>query len=138
MLTVAPDISVGDDELEFRFVASSGPGGQNVNKRNTKAVMHWNVRDAPGVPPPVRRRFLARYGPRVSRDGRIVIASDRFRDQSKNRADCIRKLEEMLLTVAHPPRPRLPTKPSRAAAERRIRTKKKRAAVKRLRRYPED
>ncbi|MFM8408958.1 MAG: alternative ribosome rescue aminoacyl-tRNA hydrolase ArfB [Alphaproteobacteria bacterium] len=120
-------------ELEIRFVRSSGAGGQNVNKVNTKAVLRWPVASSGAIPPEVRERFLERFATRVTLAGDVVLSSDRYRDQGRNAADCVEKLRTMLAAVASPPRPRRPTKPSRASRERRLSEKKARGAVKRTR-----
>lgn len=120
-------------ELEIRFVRSSGAGGQNVNKVNTKAVLRWAVATSPAIDPGVRERFLERFASRVTLAGEVVLSSDRYRDQGRNAADCVEKLRAMLSEVARPPRPRRPTRPGRAARERRLAEKKARGAVKRAR-----
>lgn len=120
-------------ELEIRFVRSSGAGGQNVNKVNTKAVLRWAVATSAAIEPGVRQRFLERFANRVTLSGEVVLSSDRYRDQGRNAADCVEKLRAMLAEVARPPRPRRPTKPSRASRDRRIAEKKARGAVKRSR-----
>jgi ribosome-associated protein len=131
-------LQVDEGELTFTYVASGGPGGQNVNKRSTKAVLRWNAIGSKSIPADVRARFASRYESRIGRDGDLVLTSDRFRDQAKNRKDCLEKLAEMLRTVERPPRPRRRTKPSRSAVERRLETKRRRSAAKRLRRPPPD
>src|SRR5688572_13240969 len=103
MLFVPPNIQVADDELQFTFVRSSGPGGQNVNKVNSKAVMRWNVTASPGVPADVRARFVHRFGSRITEAGDLVLSSQRFRDQGRNEADCLDKLRGMLTAVARAP-----------------------------------
>src|SRR5438132_7573531 len=97
-------ISIPPDELHFQFAKSSGPGGQNVNKVNSKAVLHWNPTASGGLPEPVRARFLARFGGRLTGEGYLVITSQRNRDQGRNAADCLEKLREMLLAVATAPK----------------------------------
>lgn len=119
MLFVEPNIRIPDDELQFSFVRSSGPGGQNVNKVNSKAVLRWSVVQSAGLPEPVRARFLARYGSRVTDAGEIILTSQRFRDQPRNEQDCRDKLREMVAAVARPPLRRKKTKPTRASVERR-------------------
>jgi len=133
VILLEPGICVPDHELEIRYVRSSGPGGQNVNKTNTKAVVRWNLRGAGGVPGDVKARFVARFGSRVTASGDIILTSDRYRDQPRNLDDCIAKLTAMLLEVARPPRRRRPTRPGSAARERRIGAKKIRGSLKSLR-----
>ncbi|MEW6057211.1 MAG: alternative ribosome rescue aminoacyl-tRNA hydrolase ArfB [Bdellovibrionota bacterium] len=119
MLFVTADIQIADAELEIAYARSSGPGGQNVNKVNSKAVLHWNPVLSGSLSEGVRARFLSRFYSRLNKDGAIVIMSDRFRDQGRNREDCLDKLRLMLLEVAHPPKPRKKTRPSRTAKEKR-------------------
>jgi ribosome-associated protein len=123
-------------ELRFTFVRSSGPGGQHVNKASTKAVLRWSIATSPSLPESVRERFMERYRRRLTADGDVVISSQRFRDRGRNVADCIEKLRRMLEEVATPPRRRKPTRPSRAAVDRRLKTKKLRSRRKELRRRP--
>jgi ribosome-associated protein len=112
MLVVTPTLRIPIEELQFSFVRSSGPGGQNVNKLNTKAVLRWPVTTSPHVPEGVRGRFLSRYANRVTEEGELVLTSQQFRDQRQNQRDC------MLLAVASPPRKRKPTKPTRASVRK--------------------
>jgi ribosome-associated protein len=134
MLGVDGVLQVPLRELEFRFVRGSGPGGQNVNKVNSKAVLRWAVARSPSLPQDVRGRFVERFQTRLNAAGELVLASDRYRDQGRNVADCLRKLEEMLAAVARPPAERRPTRPSRRAVERRLEGKRARARTKRERR----
>jgi ribosome-associated protein len=120
-------------ELEIRFVRSSGAGGQNVNKVNTKAVLRWPVASSAALPSDVHARFLERFATRITLAGDIVLSSDRYRDQGRNVADCLEKLRAMIAAVASAPRPRKPTRPGRGARERRLADKKARGATKRLR-----
>jgi ribosome-associated protein len=117
-------------EVRFSFVRSSGPGGQNVNKLATKAVLRWDVARSPSLPEDVRARFLERFRRRVGAGGELVLASQRYRMRERNVADCIAKLRAMLDEVAAPPRPRRPTRPTRAARERRLSEKRARARTK--------
>lgn len=134
MITIAPGIHVGEDELDISYVRSSGPGGQNVNKTSTKAVVRWNARSATGLRDDVKARFLARFAPRITTAGDVIVTSDRYRDQPRNLEDCLAKLGAMLAEVAVAPVRRKPTRPGAGARERRIRAKKSRGATKSLRR----
>ncbi len=133
MSDATPEVEVPAGELEISYVRSSGPGGQNVNKTSTKAVVRWNVRASAALRDDVRARFLARFASRVTAAGDILVTSDRYRDQPRNLDDCVAKLAGMLAEVAAAPRRRRPTRPGRAARERRIAAKKTRASIKSLR-----
>jgi ribosome-associated protein len=135
MLVITPNIHIPLDEIEFTFVRSAGPGGQNVNKLNTKAVLRWPIVASPSLPDAVRSRFVAKYANRLTNEGELVLTSQRFRDQSRNRADCLDKLREMLLSVAKPPIKRKRTKPTLASRERRLTEKRRRSQHKQLRRH---
>lgn len=136
MLNVNDRINVPLTELNFDFARSGGPGGQNVNKVNTKVVMHWRVTQSPSIPDDVRQRFIDRFHRRINKDGDLVVHSQRFRDQGRNVADCISKLREMLLEVAEPPKRRKQTKPSRGAKAKRLREKRMQSEKKQMRKPP--
>ncbi len=133
MIFVRPGVAICEAELDVTYVRSSGPGGQNVNKTSSKAVVRWNVRSAPNLRDDVKARFLARFSSRVTDAGDVLITSDRHRDQPRNLEDCIAKLRAMLEEVAVAPMARKPTRPGRGARERRITAKKSRGTVKSLR-----
>ena len=124
MLVVTPTLQIPLRELNFTFARSAGPGGQNVNKVNTKATLKWDVVASPSLPEDVRRRFLQKYSRRISKVGTLVLVSQRFRDQGRNVADCLEKLRQLLAEVAVAPTPRKKTKPSRAARQRRLADKR--------------
>jgi ribosome-associated protein len=130
MLDVAPHIRVPLDEFEFTYARSSGPGGQNVNKVNSKALLRWNPTTSPSLPDDVRARFLSRFASRLTTLGEILISSEKTRDQRKNVDDCFERLRTMLLEIARPPKKRRPTKPSRASKERRLDSKRRDSAKK--------
>jgi ribosome-associated protein len=121
-------------EIVFRFVRSSGPGGQNVNRVKSKAVMRWNVRASPSIAEDVRARFVARFAARITAEGDLLLASDRHRERERNRQDCLERLSRMLASVAASPRPRRKTRTPRSVRERRMHDKRMRAETKRRRR----
>ena len=133
-MQVNPHIFVPRSEFEFRFDRSSGPGGQNVNKVNSKATLHWNVTNTESLPEAVQRRFIAKFENRINKDGQLVVSSDRYRDQAKNIDDCLDRVRTMILQVAAPPKRRKKTKPSLGSKRRRLEQKKRRAKTKELRR----
>jgi ribosome-associated protein len=123
-------------ELHERFSRSSGPGGQSVNTTDSRAELSFDVQRSPALPEHARERALQRLGNRLA-DGVLTVASAQERSQLMNRAEARARLAELLRgAVAPPPRPRVPTKPSRKARERRLQDKRRRAETKRNRRYP--
>ena len=121
-------------ELDCTYARSSGPGGQNVNKVNSKCVLRWVPSASAAVPAPVLARFLERFASRLTREGAIVLASDRFRDQKRNYEDCVAKLLAMIETVATPPRPRKKTRPTRSSQLKRRESKRAHSEKKSARR----
>jgi len=118
MLYITPDIQLPDNELVVTYARSSGPGGQNVNKVNSKAVLHWNMAESPSLDLEMRARLLARLATRMNRRGELVITSDRFRDQPRNREDCFEKLRELVAAAAVVPKRRRKTKPSYSSVQK--------------------
>jgi ribosome-associated protein len=136
MLIVNDRIRIPLREFNFTFARSSGPGGQNVNKVNTKATLHWDVTRSASLPDDVRQRFFDKFKNRINREGQLVLASQRFRDQGRNVADCLAKLREMIEQVLQAPLPRKKPKLSRAAKARRRADKRVAAQKKEARRPP--
>lgn len=136
MLSVNQNIEIPETEFEFTFARSGGPGGQNVNKVNSKAVLHWNVAATQHLPVGVRQRFLAKFSNRITKEGALVLHSQKYRDQGRNVADCLDRLREMILSVVAPPIKRRKTKPSRGAQQRRLQNKKEKSDKKRSRQKP--
>src|SRR5215471_16824334 len=131
MLTITAVIQIPDEEFEFTFARSSGPGGQNVNKVNSKAVLRWSPAASPSLPEDVRARFLSRYASRLTTAGELILTGQKSRDQNRNVEDCLDRLKEMLLAVTRRPVPRRPTKPSRGSQKRRLEAKRMHSAKKR-------
>ena len=123
-------------ELQFTFVRSSGPGGQNVNKVASKAMLRWDVRNSSALPEAVRGRFLTRAARQINDRGVLVLTSQRYRDQRRNIDDCLQKLRALVLAAVPPPKRRKKTKPTRASKEDRLGQKRANAEKKRRRTPP--
>lgn len=134
MTSPIPVPDIPEDELRFEFARSSGPGGQNVNKVNSKAILRWNPSVSPALTEPVRARLLVLARTRITLEGDLMITSQRFRDQAKNIADCLEKLREILAKAVVPPVPRRASKPSKAAKRRRVDDKRRQSTKKEGRR----
>jgi ribosome-associated protein len=136
MLEIGDGVRIPEQELTWKFARAGGPGGQNVNKVASKAILIWQMTPSPSVPAEVKAR-LARLFPRfITNEGVMIVASQRHRDQDRNRQDCVEKLRAMLLEALKRPRIRKPTKPTRGSRRARLQAKKHRSAIKRERRTP--
>ena len=124
MLVVNNKLSIPLKEFDFTFARSSGPGGQNVNKVNTKATLRWGVEQSTSLTETVKKRLRAQQKRRFTTEGELIITSQRFRDQGRNVADCLSKLREMLAEACKTEKKRKATKPTRSSRERRLRNKK--------------
>ena len=135
-MEITGTIIVPDEELHFSFARSGGPGGQNVNKVASKAILHWDLAANASLPADVKERLRALQRRRLTTEGALVIQGQRFRDQAKNVEDCRERLRQMVLQALHRPRPRKATKPSRGSKERRLEAKRQQAQRKAGRRKP--
>lgn len=134
MIHVTPEITIGEEELEFRFVLASGPGGQNVNKVATAVQLRFDVRGSASLPEDVRQRLMRLAGRRLTKGGELVITAKRYRRQERNRQEAIDRLVDLINRAATAPAPRIKTRPSRAARERRLEDKRRRKERKERRR----
>jgi ribosome-associated protein len=137
-LRVTPQIVIGENELEERFIQASGPGGQNVNKVATAVQLRFDVAHSPSLPEAVRERLIALAGRRLTQDGVMVLTARRHRTQERNRADARERLAELIRQATVAPRPRRPTWPTLASKRRRLEAKSARSALKRERGKPTD
>ena len=117
-----------DSALEFSNVLSSGPGGQNVNKVSTAVMLRFDVVSDTSLPERIRGNLLRSH--RSNSKGVVVIKSSRFRSAGRNKADALRRLEAILTEAAARRKKRVPTKPGRAARERRLAAKRRRSMLK--------
>ena len=134
-LIVNEQIRIPAEEFSLSFARASGPGGQNVNKVNSKAVLRWHVAASRSLSNEVKSRFFERYSQKVNQEGELVISSDRFRDQPQNISDCYGKLRQLIQAVLVAPRKRIKTRPSKAAVQRRLSNKRHRSEKKQSRQF---
>jgi ribosome-associated protein len=130
MLEIGNAIRIPDEELVERFVRSSGPGGQNVNKVASAVELRFDAAASPSLPEPVKARLLARRDRRITDEGVVVISAQRFRTQERNREDARERLAALIEAATHVPKARVATRPTRASKERRLAGKRERAQVK--------
>jgi ribosome-associated protein len=136
MLIINDEIRIPESEFRWTFVRASGPGGQNVNKVASKAVLRWDVAGSRSMPADVKGRLRSQQRRRITSEGELVLNSQRFRDQEKNRQDCLDKLRELVRQAATPPKRRKPTRPTRGSRAARLREKRHRSTLKVSRRRP--
>ncbi len=135
-IVVTNAIRIPRSELSFQFSRSGGPGGQNVNKVNTRVQLRWNVDETAALDDEVRQRVHSLHRRRINGDGELLITSQRYRDQPRNIDDCIEKLRELIAAAAVKPSRRRATKPTKGSQRRRLQGKKEHSQRKESRRPP--
>ena len=131
---VRPGLVIPPAALAIRFSRSGGPGGQNVNKVETRAEVLFDLAGTGLLAPAEKARALARLASRLTGDGILAVACDRTRHRERNLREALERMGEILLAAILPPRVRRPTRPTRSSRERRLEDKRRRSHVKRLRR----
>jgi ribosome-associated protein len=124
LVQVNSQIAIRRSEIRFSFVRSSGPGGQNVNKVASKAVLRWQVATSPSIPDHLRARLVGQLGRRMNDRGELVLTSQRYRDQSKNIDDCLQKLSDLVAAAVKLRKRRKKTALPRSAREARLKQKR--------------
>jgi len=138
LIPINGHLFLDDSEIEESFIRASGPGGQNVNKVSSAVQIRFDLSVSRSLPQDVRERLARLAGRRLTGDGVLVIIAQRYRTQERNRWEALDRLIALIRRAAVQPTPRRPTKPSRAAKERRLEAKARRAAVKQQRRIAPD
>ena len=135
-IEIAPGLVIPDDELEFDYIRSPGPGGQNVNKVATAVQLRYNAGSSTILDDGSRTRLATLAGRRMTKDGWVVLSAHRLRTQEGNRRDALERLGALIAEARLRPKARRPTKPTRGSRERRLEGKKQRTGIKQLRGRP--
>jgi ribosome-associated protein len=136
---VSRSVQIPPGEFEFRFSRSSGPGGQNVNKRDTKVELIFDVAGSPSLGPRQRERVLSKLASRIDSDGKLHLVVSDQRSQGRNREIAIERFCDLVADALKPDPPkRKATRPGKRAVDRRIRTKRLRGETKRQRTWRDE
>jgi ribosome-associated protein len=130
MIYVTDEISIAQEELEEKFIRSSGPGGQNVNKLATAVQLRFAAGASPNLPHRVRVRLLQLAGTRATKEGVVLIEADSHRTRERNRAEAKERLVALIKAAAAVPKYRRKTRPTKASKVRRVEAKKRRSTIK--------
>ena len=124
------DVSSFYHEFEFTYARSRGPGGQNVNRTNSAAILRWNLLQTQAFPEEKKARLIEKLQNQITEEGDLIIRSEEHRDQDQNRSNSIKKLQALLQKALFVPKKRIATKPTRGSVRRRLDSKKKSSETK--------
>ncbi|MBN2383905.1 aminoacyl-tRNA hydrolase [bacterium] len=133
MIQISDTLSIPEDELDFSFMRSSGPGGQNVNKVSSAVQLRFDVSHSPSLPADVKKRLTALAGARMNQDGVLQINASRFRSQLQNKRDALQRFITLVLKAQFKPKKRIRTGPTTESKLRRLAQKTHRARIKKQR-----
>jgi len=133
MIRITPSIGIDENEIEEHFIRAPGPGGQKVNKTESAVQLRFDARKSPNIPTDIYSRLKKLAGRRMTANGVVILMARRFRTQEANRRDAIDRLIGLIRTAAVPPKYRRPTKPSKAAKQRRLDGKRRQGNIKKKR-----
>ena len=129
-LAITPSLVITDDELEWKFIRASGPGGQNVNKVSSAVQLRFNLPFNSSIPVAARNRLRRLAGQKLLDDGTILFSARSARSQEQNRRAALERLAALIRAALIEPKVRRKTKPTKGSKERRIESKKHRGATK--------
>ncbi len=132
MIKITKNISIHENELNFKFIRSSGPGGQNVNRVASAVQLRFNISNS-SLPEDTKKRLRKLGGNKVTKKDELIIEAKRYRNQEKNRKDAVKRLIRLIRKAIKKPKPRKKTKPPKKAHEKRLKEKKKQSEKKKLR-----
>ena len=138
VVQVTPEVAIPLAELEFRASRASGPGGQGVNTTDSRVELRFDLAGSPSLTEEAKQRALRRLGPRIDSNGVLRVVAQAQRSQLANRRAAVERFAELMAAALATARPRYPTRPTKAAAGRRVESKRRRSATKRLRGRPRD
>ena len=133
VLRITDTLSIPLSEFRFRFVRSSGPGGQHVNRSATRVELLFDVASSPSLTEAQRERALKALAPYIDSEGVLHLVSQTFRSQLRNREEVVERFRTLMHRAMRVPKRRRPTRPSRTAQERRLASKRRRSEIKRQR-----